>query len=133
MPLFAIPVTLSKEVGGHTMVSDLRWAAPLSSVKGRFDGQIPHCNFMTYMFCYPLVVVDIGGREVYQVLVLQLLVLQSPWGLRLIVDSVMLPTDPPPGTHGGANISETGGRAARNLYFQTLRTPCLCEESVLCE
>ena len=32
MPLVAIPVTLSKEVGGHAMVSDLRWDAPLSSI-----------------------------------------------------------------------------------------------------
>ena len=50
----------------------------------------------------------------------------------LEVEGVVFPTDSPDGAHGGAAISATGGWAAQYLYFQALRAPFSCEESVLC-
>ena len=69
---------------------------------------------------------------VCHVLVSRLHVTWVPWDLRLLVESVVFPTEPPPGAQGGAAILVTWGWAALNLDFQALRTPCLCEESVLC-
>ena len=57
---------------------------------------------------------------------------QVPWDLWLLVESVVLPTEPPPGAQWGAAILVTGSWAAHNLDFQALRTPCPCEERVLC-
>ena len=66
------------------------------------------------------------------VFVLQLRVPQVPWDLILMVESVVLSTDPSPGNQWGAAISVTGGWAVQNIDFQALRTPCSCKESVLC-
>ena len=49
------------------MGSDLRWAAPISSVKGRFGGRRPHRQSMTSRFCSPLIPVVaaiVGGGDV---------------------------------------------------------------------
>ena len=54
------------------------------------------------------------------------------WDLQLYVESVLFPTEPPLGSHGGANILETGGWAAQKIESKELRMPYLCEESVLC-
>ena len=58
-----------------------------------------------------------------------------PWelcDLRLRVDMVMFPTDPPPGFQGGVEISPTGCLSAQKRDFHALRVPRLCGESVLC-
>ena len=55
-----------------------------------------------------------------------------PWDILILVDSVVLPTDPPPGAQWGAAILVTGGWAVQNLDFQALKTPYSCEESILC-
>ena len=66
---------------------------------------------------------SVGGGVVCQVFVSRLRVLQVPWDLLLLVESVVLPTEPPPGAQWGAAISVTGGWAVQNLDFQALRTP----------
>ena len=53
--------------------------------------------------------------------------------LRLLVDRVVFPTDPPRGVQGGTDIYETGCLSAQNQDFHALRMPCLCGESVLCK
>ena len=61
-----------------------------------------------------------------------LLVPREPCDRRLLVDMVVVPTDPPPGVQGGADISATGCVSAQKRYFDALRMPCSCGESVLC-
>ena len=60
---------------------------------------------------------------VCHVLVSRLHVTWVPWDLWLLVESVVFPTEPPPGSQGGAAILVTGGWAAQNLDFQAFRTP----------
>ena len=50
-----------------------------------------------------------GGGGVYYLFVSWFLVQRVPWDQRLFVESVVFPTDPPPGDHIGAEIYETGG------------------------
>ena len=69
---------------------------------------------------------------VYHVYVSRLRVPRATWNLLLLVESVVLTTDPPPGAQWGAAILVTGGWEAQNLDLQALRTPRSCEESVLC-
>ena len=69
---------------------------------------------------------------VCHVLVSRICVLQVPWDIWLLVESVVFPTEPPPGAQGVAANSLTGGWAAQNLDLQALRIPYLCEKSVLC-
>ena len=74
----------------------------------------------------------IGGGVVCHVLVFRLHVPWVPWDIWLLVESVVFPTEPPPGAQGGAANLLTGGWAAQNLDLQALRIPYLCEKSVLC-
>ena len=74
----------------------------------------------------------VGGGMVCHVFVSRLRVPRVPWDLLILVESVVLPTEPPPGAQWGAAISVTGGWAVKNLDFQALRMPCSCEERVLC-
>ena len=62
----------------------------------------------------------------------RLLVPQEPCDHWLLVESVVLPTEFPPGAQGGAAIAVTRGGAAQNRDFQALRTPFSCCDSVLC-
>ena len=68
---------------------------------------------------------------VCHVFVPRLCVPRVPWDSRLLVENVVFPTEPPPGAQGGAAISVTGGWAAQTLDSQAIRTPFLCEESVV--
>ena len=74
----------------------------------------------------------VASGVVCQVLDSLLLVPQEPCERRLLMDSVVFPTDPPPGVQGGAEISETGCVSVQNRYFHALRMPRSCRESVLC-
>ena len=69
---------------------------------------------------------------VCQVLDSLLLVQQEPCERRLLVDRVMFPTDPPLGSKGGAEISETGCVSVQKRDFHAPRMPHSCGESVLC-
>ena len=69
---------------------------------------------------------------VCHVFVLWLRVPRVPWYLRLLVESVVLPTETSPGAQWGDAILLTRIWVVQNVDFQALRTPCLCEESVLC-
>ena len=77
---------------------------------------------MVSMFWSIVGFIVVGG-VVCHALVSQLLVLREPWDIRLLVESVVFPTDPPPGSQGGAAISVTGGGAAQNRDFQALKMP----------
>ena len=59
----------------------------------------------------------VAGGVVCHALVLQILVPREPWDFRLLAESVVLPTEPPPGAQGGALILVTGGGAAHNQDF----------------
>ena len=83
------------------------------------------------MFCLG-VTEGVGGGMVCHVFVYQLQVTRVTWDLRILVESLVLPTDPTPGAHWDAAILVTGGWEAQNLDLQALRTPRSCEESVLC-
>ena len=58
--------------------------------------------------------------------VLQLLVTQEPWDRRILVESVVFPTESPPSDQWGAAILVTGGGEVQNRDFRTLKTPCSC-------
>ena len=74
----------------------------------------------------------VAGGVVCHIFVLQLRVPRAPWDRRLLGESVAFTTETPPSTHRGDAISVTGGCAVQNLYFQALKMPCSCDESVLC-
>ena len=110
-------------------------STPLSSFKGRFDGWRPPRQSMTSRFGSPPnpVVIALGGDwGVYHVFVYRFYVPQVPWDQQLYVESMIFPTDTPPGAHGGAEIYDTGVWETHNCDFQALRTPSLYEESILC-
>ena len=74
----------------------------------------------------------VAGGVVCQVFVSWLLVPREPCERRLLVDSVVFPTDPLPGVQGGAAISVTECGFVQNRDFQALRMTRLCGESGLC-
>ena len=131
MPLVAIPATLLREMEGHAIFSDWWGATPWSGIAGRFDWLFPPCQLITSRFWLG-VGAGVGGGVVCHVFVSRLRVPRVPWDFRLLVESVVFPTEHPPVAQGGAAILVTGGWAAHNLDFQALRTPCLCKESGLC-
>ena len=51
----------------------------------------------------------VGGGVVYHVFVSRLQVMRVPWDILLLVESVVLPIDPPPVNQRCAAISVTGG------------------------
>ena len=58
-----------------------------------------------------------------------------PWelcDLRVGVEMVVFPTDPPPGVQGGVEISPTGCVSAQKWDFHALIVPRSCREIVLC-
>ena len=74
----------------------------------------------------------VAGGVVCHDLVLQLLVPREPWYCRILVERVVFSTEFSPGAQGESVILVTGGGAAQHWYFQALKTPCSCRESVLC-
>ena len=83
------------------------------------------------MFWSSVVPVVTGGVFCHDFL-LRLLLPREPCGCRLLVYSVVFPTEFPPGAQGGDEILVTGGGAAQNRYFQVLETPYLLWDGVLC-
>ena len=73
-----------------------------------------------------------AGGAVCHGLVSLLLVPRELCDLRLRVEMVVFPTDPPPGVKGGVEISPTGCVSAQKRDFHALRVPHSCGESVLC-
>ena len=74
----------------------------------------------------------VAGSVVCHAFVLLIIVPWESCDLRLLVESVVFPTEFPPGAQGGAAIAVTRGGAAQNRDFQALRTPFSCCDSVLC-
>ena len=72
-----------------------------------------------------------GGAACHGLMSL-LLVPRELCDLRLRVEMVVFPTDPPPGVQGGVEISPTGCVSAQKRDFHALRVPRSCGESVLC-
>ena len=95
------------------------------------DWWFPPCQFMVLMFWSSVVPVVAGGVVCHN-FVSQILVPQEPCDSRILVESVVFPTEFPPGAQGGAIILVTGGGAAQNRYFQVLETPYLLWDGVLC-
>ena len=114
IPLVAIPATLLIEVEGYAFFCDCWGATPRSGVDGRFERWRPPCQLMTSMFGSG-VLDGVGGGVVCYIFVSQLRVPRVPWDLLLLVESVVLPTEPPPGAQWGATILVTGGWAVQNL------------------
>ena len=131
MLLVAIPSNLLGEVEGHVILSDCWGATSQTGVTGRFNCWRPPCQFITSRF-WSGVGAGVGGGVMCHLLVSQLCVTRLPWDCRLLLESVVFPTEPPPGSQWGAAISVTGGWAAHNLDFQALRTPRVCEERGMC-
>ena len=77
------------------------------------------------------VVPVVAGGVVCHPCVSRIIVLREPCDRRLLVESVVFPTESPPGAQGGAEILVTGGGAAQNRDFQALKTSCSCWDSVL--
>ena len=125
IPLVAILVTLLIEVEGYAVFCDFWGDTPRSGVDGRFDRWRPPCQLMTLMFGSG-VTGGVGSGVVCHVFVSRLRVPRVSWGILLLVESVVLPTDPPPGAQWGAAILVTGSWAVQNLDLRALRTPCLC-------
>ena len=108
MPLVAILATLLGEVEGHAIFMDWCRSTPWSGVKGHFDWWRRPCQLMFSRFSSIFFLVAAGG-VVCQVFVSRLLLSREPCERRLLVESVVFPTDPPPlGVQGGAAISVTG-------------------------
>ena len=131
IPLVAILETILIEVEEYTIVCDCWGDTPRSGVDGRFDRSRPPCQLMTLIFGSG-VTDGVGSGVVCHIFVSQLQVPQVTWDLLLLVERLVLPTDPPTGSQWGAVISVTGSWEVQNIDFQALRTPCSCEESVLC-
>ena len=64
-----------------------------------------------------------AGGAACQCLVSLLLVPRELCDLRLRVEMVVFPTDPPPGVQGGVEISPTGCVSAQKRDFHALRVP----------
>ena len=112
MTLVTIPANILREVEGHAIFTDWWGDTPRSGVTGRFDWCCLPCQLITPKLWLGLGA-SVGGG----------VVLRLPWDLQLLVESVVFPTEPPPGAQGGAAILVTGGWAAQNLDFQAFRTP----------
>ena len=97
IPLVAIPETLLIEVEGYAIFCACWGATPQTGVDGRFDRWRPTCQLMTSMFESGVPDV-VGGGVVCHVFVSRLQVPRVTWDLLLLVESVVLPTDTPPGT-----------------------------------
>ena len=108
IPLVAFPATLLKEVEGYAIFCDCLGDTPRSGVDGSFDRWCPPCQSMTSMF-ESGVPDGFGGGMVCHVFVSRIRVPQVPWDILLLVESVVLPIDPPPGAQYSAAISVTGG------------------------
>ena len=106
--LVDIPATLLKVVEGCVIFCAFGGATPLSGVDGRFYRWHPPCQLMTLMF-ESGVPDGVGGGVVCHVSVSRFRVPRLPWYLLLLVESVVLPTDPIPGAQWGAEILVTVG------------------------
>ena len=60
----------------------------------------------------------VGGGMVCHVFVSRPGVPRVPWDLLLLVESLLLPNDPPPSAQWGAAILVTRGWAVKNIDFQ---------------
>ena len=110
IPLIAIPETLLIAVEEYEFFCDCWGATPQSSIYGRFDRWRPPCQLMTSMFRSGVPDV-VGGGVVCHIFLSRLQVPWLPWDLLLLVESVVLPTDPPPGDQWVSVILVTGGWA----------------------
>ena len=73
-----------------------------------------------------------AGGVVCQVFVSRFLVPREPFEFRLLVESVVFPTDTPLGSKGGGcNLCDRVWFCSESV-FQALRMPRLCGESGLC-
>ena len=106
--LVDIPATLLKVVEGCVIFCAFWGATPLSGVDGRFYRWHPPCQLMTLMF-ESGVPDGVGGGVVCHVFVSLLRFLRVPWDLMLLVERVVLPTDPTPSAQWGTAILVTGG------------------------
>ena len=79
---------------------DWGWDKPLYIVKGRFDRWRPPFQLMNLRF-WSVVVALAGVGGVYHVFVSRFCVPQVPGPRQLLLESVVFPTDPHPGAHGG--------------------------------
>ena len=111
MPLVAVPETLLREVEGHTFFSNCWGATPRFGITKRLDWWRPPCQFIVLMFWSSVAPVVAGG-VVCHAFVSWLLVPREPCDCRLLVESVVFPTEFPPDEQGGAAVSVTGGGAA---------------------
>ena len=107
MPLVVIPATLFREVEWNAIGLNWGWTTQLSGVNGRFDWWRHPCQLMKSRFSSGVEEV-VGGGGVYHVFVSWLHVLQVPLKYRLLVESVMFPTDPRPGAWRRCNLGNLG-------------------------
>ena len=70
-----------------------------------------------------------GGAACHS-LVYLLLVPRELCDLRLHVEMIVFPTDPPPGVQGGVEISPTGCVSAQKRDFHALRVPLTSERQL---
>ena len=112
------------------MFLNLWRATPRSGDIWHIDWWRPLCQFMVSMLSSFLSVA--AGGKVCKGFDSLLLVPQELCELRILVDRVVFPTNPPPRVQGGADISETGCVFVQKRDFHALSMPCSCGESVLC-
>ena len=130
MSLIAIKATLLGEVGGHSFFLNLWRATPWSGGNFRIDWWCSPCQVIVSMLSL-FFSVAMGGVICHGFESL-LLVPREPCDRRLCVESVVFPTDPPPGVQGGDDISDTGWVYAQMRDDHALRMPCSCRDIVLC-
>ena len=131
MFLVAIPATLLGEVEEHSISFDWWRATPLSSGFCCFGWWCPPCQLIISMLSLFVSSGAVGGAACHSLASL-LLVPRELCDLRLRVEMVVFPTDPPPGVQGGIEISPTGCVSAQKRDFHALRVPRSCGESVRC-
>ena len=131
MFLVTIPETLLGEMEEQSMSFDWWRATPLSSGFCCFDWWCPPCQLIVSVLSLFVSAGAVGGAACHVLVFL----LPFPWelcDLRLRVEMVVFPTDPPPGVQGGVETYPTGCVSAQKRYFHALRLPRSCGESVLC-
>ena len=131
MFLVAIPGTLLGEVEVHSISLNLWRATHWSSGICCLDWWCPTCQFIVSVLSSLFSVSDVGGAACHGLVPL-LLVPREPCDLRLRVEMVVFPTNPPPGVQGGVDIYPTECVSAQKQDFHALRVPRSCGESVLC-
>ena len=88
-----------REVEGHAIFPDWVWDTKRYGVTGCFDWLHPSCQLINSRF-WACVEVGVGSGVVCHVFLSRLHVPRVPWELRLLVESVVFPTDSPPAPNG---------------------------------